>query len=96
MDTDMLFDGSISPDTRLMKFAHECIRAFRSQEPPYDAMEVEFLVFSLRSALQAQRERDARIADDYAELVNDYDPNERAFVQKYGADTVAGAIRKQA
>lgn len=61
MNNAILFDESLSSDTRLMKFAHECIRAFRGQEPPYDAMEVEFLVFSLRLALLAQRERDATV-----------------------------------
>lgn len=61
MNTDMLFDETCSPDTRLMKFAQACISAWRGQGPPYDPVEVEMLVFCLRRALQAQRERDAGI-----------------------------------
>jgi hypothetical protein len=78
MNTDILFDESLSPDTRLMKFAHECIRAFRGQEPPYDALEVEFLVFCLRSALQAQRERDAQWLEGRAEHMDQGEPGSPA------------------
>lgn len=76
----VLFDEAISPDVRLMKFAHECIRTYRRQEPPYDALEVEFLVFCLRSALAAQRERDAQYLERRAGEIADGSPDSNAML----------------
>lgn len=50
-------------DFERMQFAHKMLKEFKGQDPPYDALEVEFIAYCLRRYEESCFESDSMVSN---------------------------------